>query len=38
MNRRLSAPLVLVVAFTALGCGIAAAVVAIDVLRSVLGG
>jgi hypothetical protein len=38
MNRRTPAPLVLLAALAALACGIAAAVVAIDVLRTVLGG
>jgi hypothetical protein len=35
MNR---AQLILIAAFAALGCGVAAAVVAIDVLRTVLAG
>jgi hypothetical protein len=38
VNRRAPAPLVLLAALAALGCGIAAALIAIDVLRSVLGG
>jgi hypothetical protein len=38
VNRTPPAPIVLLAAFAALACGIAAAVVAIDVLRTVLGG
>jgi hypothetical protein len=38
MNRRVPAQLVLLAALAALACGIAAAVVAIEVLRTVLGG
>ena len=38
MSSRPPAALILLVSFAALGCGIAAAVVAIDVLRTVLGG
>jgi hypothetical protein len=38
MSGRPRAQLVLVAALAALGCGVAAAVVAIDVLRTVLGG
>ena len=38
MNRGAPVQLVLLAALAALGCGIAAALVAIDVLRSVLGG
>jgi hypothetical protein len=38
VNRGAPAQLVLLAALAALACGIAAAVVAIDVLRTVLGG
>jgi hypothetical protein len=38
MNGRAPAQLVLLAALAALACGIAAAVVAIDALRAVLGG
>jgi hypothetical protein len=38
VNHRAPAPLVLLAALAALACGVAAALVAIDVLRSVLGG
>jgi len=38
MTGRAPAQLVLLAALVALGCGVAAAVVAIDVLRTVLGG
>ena len=38
MNRRPPAQLVFLLALAALACGVVAAVVAIDVLRTVLGG